>query len=477
MIKLSKVVETIYAYLPTVSGPTYKIGIRDKLKWTILILFTYFFLSYVPIIGLNLSPQAQYFITLQHLLGARFGSLLTLGIGPIVTAGIILQLLVGSKIVNIDTTTREGRKKFEVWNKTLAFVLAFIEAAAYVFFGPLQAITLLIPIVILQIALGGILVILFDEAIGKWGIGSGVSLFIMAGIASQIFIRIFSPFPSGCSINALSACIPSLSNPPIGLFWQFLFNFYTNNPINALIALVPILSTALVFLLVVYIQAIDVEIPLAFSLFRGFGRPWSLKLLYSSNIPVIFMWALLLNLQMMGRVGVKEVSPGKYCGFFGCYDGEGNPIGGIAYYLSTPRGIVNEIFMRGDVKTTFLHFLIYSIVMIVGCAIFSVIWVNTSGMDAKTVAEQLYLIGLQIPGYRRDPRVIESVLSKYISPLSILSGVFIGALTVIADWLGAIGSGTGLLLATTIAYNLYEIIRHENLEGAPQTLLKLLGEK
>jgi len=476
-MKFGELAEKIYNYLPTVVGPLYKISIREKLKWTILILFAYFFLSYVPIVGLNLSPQAQYFITLQHLLGARFGSLLTLGIGPIVTAGIILQLLVGSKIINLDISTKEGRKKFEAWNKTLAFILAFVEAAAYVFLGPLQAITFLIPLVILQIALGGILVILFDEAISKWGIGSGVSLFIMAGIASQIFIRIFSPFPSGCSILSLSACMPSLNNPPVGLFWQFLINFYNNNPTNAFFAFMPILSTAIVFILVVYIQAINIDIPLAFSMFRGFGRPWSLKLLYTSNIPVIFMWALLMNFQMMGRIGVREVSPGRYCGFFGCYDSNGNPVSGIAYYLSAPRGIVNEIIQGTDIKTLIVHLFVYSLVMIVGCVIFSVIWVNTSGMDAKSIAEQLYLIGMQIPGYRRDPRVIESVLSKYISSLSVLSGIFIGLLTIVADWLGAIGSGTGLLLAVTISYNTYEIIRNEDLEGAPKILLNILGEK
>ncbi|MFH7880504.1 MAG: preprotein translocase subunit SecY [Candidatus Aenigmatarchaeota archaeon] len=475
-MKLGEIAERIYIYLPTVVDPLYKISIREKLKWTILILFAYFFLSYVPIVGLSLSPQAQYFITLQHLLGARFGSLLTLGIGPIVTAGIILQLLVGSKIINLDTTTKEGRKKFEMWNKTLAFVLAFVEAAAYVFLGPLHTITIFLPLVIFQIALGGILVILFDEAINKWGIGSGVSLFIMAGIASQIFIRIFSPFPSGCSINTLSACIPSLNNPPVGLFWQFLINFYNNNPTNALLAFFPILSTAIVFLLVVYIQAINIEIPLAFSMFKGFGRAWSLKLLYTSNIPVIFMWALLMNIQMMGRIGLQEVSPGKYCNFFGCYDSNGNPISGIVYYISAPRGIVNEILYGTNFKTLILHFFVYSLIMIVGCILFSVIWVNTSGMDAKSIAEQLYIIGMQVPGYRRDPRVIESVLNKYISPLSVLSGFFIGVLTIIADWLGAIGSGTGLLLAVTIAYNTYEIIKNEDLEGAPKILLNILGE-
>jgi len=470
------ILEKIYKYLPTIQAPLYKLDFKEKIKWTGLVLLAYFFLSYIPVIGLKLTPQAQYFITIQHLLGARFGSLLTLGIGPIVTAGIILQLLVGSKIINLDTTTREGRKKFQAWNKTLAFIFAFIEAVAYVVFGPLQSEAFLIPFIVLQIALGGILVILFDEIITKWGIGSGVSLFILAGISTQIFVRIFSPFPSGCSFSSLQACIPSMNNPPIGLLWQALINFYNNNPVNALLATIPIFSTAIIFLLVTYIQGINVEIPLAFSAFRGFGRTWPLKLLYTSNIPVIFMFALLANIQFMGRAGLQEVSPGNFCGILGCFDSNGNPTSGIVYYISTPRGIVSEFLTRGFGLTSLLHALIYAIVMIVGSAIFSVIWVNTSGMDAKSISEQLYLIGLQIPGYRRDPRIIESVLNRYISPLSVLSGVIVGALTALADWLGAIGTGTGILLAVTIAYNYYELIRNEDLENVPTIIKKIFGE-
>lgn len=475
-MKLGELAEKIYKYLPAVKGPLYKISFKEKLKWTGLILAVYFFLSYVPVIGLKLTQEANYLLTLQHLLGARFGSLLTLGVAPIVTSGIILQLLVGSKIINLDTKTREGRKKFGMWNKTLAFFLAFVEAIAYVLLGPLHTEKILIPFIVLQIALGGILVILFDEVISKWGIGSGVSLFILASISAQIFIRMFSPFPAGCSFETLSACVPSIDNPPVGLVWDSLINFYNNNPTNAILAFVPILSTIIVFLIVVYIQGINVEVPLAFSLFRGFGKSWPLKLLYTSNIPVIFMFALLLNFQMMSRVGVQEVSPGKYCGPFGCFDSAGNPISGFAYYISTPRGIASEIIGGTISINTIIHGILYAIIMIVGCTIFSVMWVKTSGMDAKSVAEQLYSIGMQIPGYRRDPRIIESVLNRYISPLSVLSGVCVGALTALADFLGAIGTGTGILLAVTIAYNYYELIRNEDTEDAPKIIKKFLGD-
>jgi preprotein translocase subunit SecY len=312
-----------------------------------------------------------------------------------------------------------------------------------------------------------------DDVIAKWGLGSGISLFIVAGISTQIFVRIFSPFPLSCSISNLSLCIPSATNLPAGLFWQMLINFYTNNPTNALLALFPITSTAIVFLIVVFMQGMSIDVPLAFSAFRGFGRSWDLKLLYTSNIPVIFAWAFIANLQLISRVGLTSID-GKMCGPLGCFDANGNAVSGIAYYISSPRNIA-ALIVEGLSIDELMRIIIYSILMISLATIFSVIWVETSGMDAKSLAEQLTIIGMQIPGYRRDPRVIESVLNKYIPPLAVLGGILVGCLAILGDLLGAIGGGTGLLLSVMIVYNYYELIRNEDLEGMPEFVRKLFG--
>jgi preprotein translocase subunit SecY len=472
-MQIVNTIEKLVKYFPVVSPPLYRLSFKEKLKWTLLVLVIYIFLSYVPVIGLTLTPQAQFFITIQHLLGARFGSLLTLGIGPIVTAGIILQLLVGSKIIPIDTTKPEGRKKFQSWMKILALIFSVVEAIAYVMFGPLTTTSFLLPFVVFQIALGGFLVILMDDLVSKWGLGSGISLFIVAGISTQIFVRIFSPFPPECSIRSISMCIPSSTNLPVGLFWDMLINFYSNNPKNALLALFPIISTGILLLIVVFIQGMSVDIPLAFSAFRGFGRTWSLKLLYTSNIPVIFAFAFLANLQLMSRVGLTNVGD-RMCGLLGCFDANGNAISGFAYYISTPTSIFN-LMVEGVTGKEIMRIIIYSTIMIILTTIFSVIWVETSGMNAKSVAEQLTIIGMQIPGYRRDPRVIEHVLNKYIPPLSVLGGFFVGCLAVIGDLFGVIGGGVGLLLSVMIIYNYYEIIRNEDIEGMPEIVKKLFG--
>ncbi|MEM7824916.1 MAG: hypothetical protein QXO27_02995 [Candidatus Aenigmatarchaeota archaeon] len=122
----------IVKLLPAISKPEYKQSLNQRLKWTGIALLLYLLLSWIIVYGVDVSASFQQFRFFEIVLGSKFGSLMTLGIGPIVTGGIIMQLLVGSKIINWDTTKPEGRRKFQTWNKFLAIVLAFVEATAFV---------------------------------------------------------------------------------------------------------------------------------------------------------------------------------------------------------------------------------------------------------------------------------------------------------------------------------------------------------
>lgn len=469
-------VSKITRYIPTVKKPSYKQSLNTRLKWTGLVLIAYLALSYITVYGVEPSTYEQ-FRYIELILGSRFGSIMTLGISPIVTAGIILQLLVGSKILNWDTTKEEDRKKFQTWNKFLSVVFCFVTAAVYVFGGALLVlgnISMKI-IVLLQLAAGGLIVILLDDIVSKWGVGSGVSLFIAAGVATQILIRLFSPLPTTCKPFQLSTCIPSVGNAPIGLVWQFFLNAFVGSSALMLQALLPILFTALVFLIVVYIQDIAIEIPLSFAALRGFGRTWPLKLLYTSNIPVILAGALIANFQLFGRFGLTPQN-GLQCGMLGCYDANGNPVSGAAFYLSTPSNFLLQLVSTGVTSADWIRVAIHIALFAILCTIFSVFWVSTSGMDAKSVAEQIESVGMQIPGYRRDARSMEAVLSKYIQPLAFLGGLFVGLLAAFADITAAIGSGTGILLAVMIIYQYYEQLSMENLEEAHPLVRKVIGE-
>ena len=130
-------VSKVTKYIPSVEKPTYKQGFNTRLKWTGVALLMYFILSAITVFGLDRTASYEQFRFFEIVLGSKFGSLMTLGIGPIVTAGILLQLLVGSKIIDWDTTKAEEREKFQMWNKLLAVLLCFLEAAAFVLAGAL----------------------------------------------------------------------------------------------------------------------------------------------------------------------------------------------------------------------------------------------------------------------------------------------------------------------------------------------------
>ncbi|UCD02759.1 MAG: preprotein translocase subunit SecY [Candidatus Aenigmatarchaeota archaeon] len=521
--------------LPGIRDPLKKLSFREKTKYTGMVLFVFLTMSQIMVWGIQ-EVGLQQLQVFELLLASQFGSLTTLGIGPIVVAAIILQLLVGSKILPWDMTTDKGKMLFQGTQKILTIILCFAEGAIYVMFGAIPPIPGFEIIVILQIAAGGIFILFMDEIISKWGFGSGVSLFILAGVSSGMITRMFNPFAVCTGIGCLSIfqigggtalAFPSIEqqNPPLGAIPQIIYYLATADPLNALLfGVLPVVATGLVFMLVVFLQNVKVEIPLAFGSIRGFGRRWPLNFLYTNVIPVILIAALLANVQLMGRLGAQPVEPdsARVCGLLGCFENN-NAVSGLVYYLQPPGsqgvaglaifmglfaligavtagyikkpgwklamlmipvgavvwfGIVYGLGLTGMIITTtdIARIFVYSGFMIAGATIFSIFWVTTSGMDAGSVSEQIHSTGMQIPGYRRDMRIIERVLNRYIPGLAVLGGIAIGFLASYADLTGAIGSGTGILLATMISYQLYQEITTQHIDDMHPFIKRLLGK-
>ena len=481
---MDRFLKSVSSYIPAIEKPTYKASFNTRLMWTGIALLLYLVLSNITVYGVAKSNYDR-FRFFEIVLGSRFGSLMTLGIGPIVTAGILLQLLVGSKILDWDMNEPEVRSKFQTWNKLLAIILSFIEAAAYILAGaiPVTGGSYMTLAVILQLAAGGILVILLDDLVSKWGFGSGISLFIAVGVANQILIRILSPFTVSCLPGNISSCLPSVGNPPTGLLWVFIGYMLGGSPFAALVTMLPVIATVIVFLIVVFIQGIAIDIPLAFSAMRGFGRTWSLKLLYTSNIPVILTAALVANLQLFGQIGIAPSTSGIRCGVLGCFDSNNQPVCtnfpncGVIFYLSSPNNLLGDIFTGSVVPSEALRSITYFLFYVILSTVFSIFWVNTSGMDSESVANQISGIGMHIPGYRSDEKSMKQVLDKYIPNLAVIGGFLIGVIAALANFTGALGTGTGILLAVMIIYNYYEELSNQDLEGANPIVKRFLGEQ
>jgi preprotein translocase subunit SecY len=447
---LREVIMPLFSILPQVRSPTYRVPFKEKLKWTGVILILYFVLGMVAVFGL--SPNAvDQFAQLRAVLAGNFGSIITLGIGPIVTASIILQLLVGGGILKLDLSTHEDKAFFQGLQKVLAIIFTLLEAAVLVLTGALQVSDpALTWIVILQIFIGGILIIFLDEVVSKWGFGSGVGLFIAAGVAQQIIVGAFNPLPSPASPGVPSGIIPG-----------FIYSLFTSQP--DFTVLIPIISLIAVFLVVVYGQSMRVEIPLSYGGVKGARGKYPLKFIYASNMPVILTSALLLNVQLFAAMFQKLGFP-----IFGTIS-NGQAVNGLAYLLTTPTSI--SVLFTDPLKVLF-----YGIVFIAACVLFSWLWVELSGIGPKQVAKQLHGMGMQIPGFRSSRTQFERILKKYIPAITVLGGAFVGLLAFGADLTGALGGGTGVLLTVGIVYQLYEEIAQEQLMDMHPMLRKFLGD-
>ncbi len=153
---------------------------------------------------------------------------------------------------------------------------------------------------------------------------------------------------------------------------------------------------------------------------------------------------------------------------------------GIIGFLSPPGGqygLLGEIVQVGFFSINpivFLQAFVYTLLMALGCMAFSYFWAHTAGMDAKSQAKQMMSSGLQIPGFRKDQRVLERLLARYINPLAIMSGFTVGFLAAFADMLGALSQGTGILLAVMIIYKIYEEIAKDHMMDMHPALRKFM---
>ena len=475
----------IFSYIPEVRKPDEKkLGFNVKLKWTLIVLGAFFVLANISLFGLSKNALDR-FEYLAIILGTDFGSIISLGIGPIVMASIILQLLTGAGIINIDTTTMEGKKFFQGIQKLLVFFFILFEAFVYVAMQGLQAAPGLAWLVILQLVLGGIAIFYMDDLTVKWGFGSGVSLFIGAGVSWRIITSAFQfvnqegkncliDFSNTACAGKVLVMIQSLATSPI-------------NKIGFLSALAAILVTGLIFLIVVWAQSLKVEVPLSYGRIRGYGVKWPLSFFYASVIPVILTAALVANIQLFGGLIENAAAPcitgesactgmahfASYFTFLGHFS-NGQAVSGLSFWMGSTN--VLDLLIRGGFMWRYLlQGLTHTLLFMFFAMIFSVFWVKTSGMDAKAQAHKIAASGLQLAGFRQDERVLESILDRYIMPLTVMGGIAIGLLASITNLMGALVSGTAILLVIMIMFQFYQNIAHQHATDMNPAMRKFMG--
>lgn len=505
--------------LPAVTKPVGHVHFRTKMLWVVLILVLYFALTNVFIYGLDPAETIDVFANLRAILAGAQGSLMHLGIGPIVTGSIIMQLFAGAKIIKLDLTDDEDKAVYQGTQKLLVIIMIVVEAIPQVFgflhpssgfvagmeaFAPGQGELLANTTIVAQLFMGSYIVFLMDEVVSKWGLGSGVSLFIAGGVAQQIFVGTFNWIPtdsSGIPPGTIPKTLWYLNNMSAAGVSQGGFERILLQSPNPIIALV---GTVVIFLIVAYAESMRIELPLAHGAARGARGRYPIRLIYASNIPVILMAAVLANVSMFSLLFWNNpdwplVGQQWWIGSYPATEAQAvalgisrtTPMTGVAYYLSTVNGVGDWLLpllgpdryshlLRGHAYWQVLaHVIIYVGVMVVGSIIFARFWIETTNMGPDAVARQIESSGMQIPGFRRDPRVLRRVLERYIPAVTVISGAAVGALAAGADMIGTVGnaSGTGVLLAVGILIQFYEAMGREQMMEMHPVLRGFFGSE
>ena len=499
----------IIGRMPTIRKPDGHVHFRTKMTWTLTILIVYFAMTNVAIYGLG-GETIDLFSQYRAILAGASGSLMHLGIGPIVTGSIIMQLFTGAKIINLDLQNAKDKEIYQGTQKVLVIVMIIVESVPQVFgfLEPSAAIVSDVGLtwarmtIITQLAIGSYLVFLMDESVSKWGIGSGISLFIAAGVSQAIFTGTLNWEPApGSQTDTPSGTFPMI-------LW-YLKNSSTSDlsnggyeaillaPPNPLVAL---LGTLVVFFIVVYVESSRIELPLAHGKVRGARGRYPIRLIYASNIPVILMAALLANVNMFALLFWSHPTMSTWpifghnwrLGAFDTTDGS-NPVPtmGLAYYVNRLAGLQDWFlplvspekygqYLGGhEPWQVVVHIVIYMGIMVLGSIVFAKFWIETTNMGPAAVAKQIQGSGMQIPGFRRDPRIIEKVLERYIPTVTVFSGAMVGFLAAGADMIGTVGqsSGTGVLLTVGIMIRMYEQIGKEQMMEMHPVLRSFFGEE
>ncbi len=477
-------VEPVLARMPAVARPEGHVPFRRKLAWTAAILVLYFFLTNIQLWGHSAGTGDDLFGQFRTILAGQQGSLMQVGIGPIVTASIVLQLLAGANLLPLDTNDPRDQVLYQGLQKLLVVIVTAMTAFPLVFAGqfipPVDQLsvfgmtlnqTSIQLIIFAQIFVGGILILYMDEVVSKWGIGSGVGLFIIAGVSQLLIGGLLSPSDGGVLPTWIGIALGDIQ---IG-------SIVGGGGLNALVfgqgQILAVITTVLIFVIVVYAESVRVEIPLSHARVKGARGRFPVKLIYASVLPMILVRALQANIQFIGRLLNGTGNLPEWAGTYV----EGQPVDGLFYYLAPIYSPQEWTWWTGDVAQETWQVLIRVGVdltfMVIGGAIFAIFWVETTNMGPEATARQIQRSGMQIPGFRQNVGVLEQVMERYIPQVTIIGGALVGLLAVGANMLGTIGgvSGTGLLLTVSITYKLYEEIAEEQLMEMHPMLRQMFG--
>ncbi len=447
-------------YIPAVEKPARRPPLPTRLLWTGLVVLLYLIMGEIPLYGVLQTSTAQRAAgsaLTSMILGMNIGSLMTLGIGPIVTAGIVLEVLVGGGLIEMDLTKPRDRKIFMGAQRTLALIFALLEAAAYAAGCQLWVTALggtgcpvgfgVKVLAVVQLVFATHILMWFDELVRNgWGIGSALSLFIVAGVVKGMVWRLAGPVPIG-------------EGEYYGWLPQVIFNHDLAVLRKGLPDLVGLIATIVLIMVLLYMQLMKVYIPVTSPRYGSIKTRIPLNFIYVTNIPILFVGILVADLHLLYLLVA----------------GAAGPDSALAKAMNAIYEIVRPPYGLIDAASSPLRTLGFAVSWLLLGLLFGFVWVEIAGLSPRQQAENLIKSGMELPGIRKNVKMLEKILAKYIYPLTVISSLIVSGIAVLADIFGAYSYGSGLVLMVGIIYNFYEILAYERTLEMYPMLQKLIG--
>ena len=372
-VRFLDLVSPFTPYIPGVIAPQRKIPFDQRLLWTVVVLLIFLIMSEVPLYGIVSSDSSDPIMWLRMMLASNRGTLMELGITPIMTSSMVFQLLMATGVVEINGDSRADRETLQSAQKFLALILSFGQATVYVLTGmygvPSSLGTGVCLLLILQLVFAAFIVITLDELLQKgYGLGSGTSLFVATNTCEQTIWKCFSPKTvTGAkgaefegAVLALVHLLSTRKNKKLALIEAFTRKNLPN--------MTQVLVTVAIFYVVVYLESLRVELQIRSSKARGTVTTYPIRLFYTSNTPLMLHSALSQNIVMISQLLFSRYPESLFTRILGVWDtnklGQLVAVKGIAYYVLPPMSW-HEI-CADPVKT-----LVYVTFVISVCASFS----------------------------------------------------------------------------------------------------------
>lgn len=419
----------------------------------------------MPLFGIMSSDSADPLYWMRMMMASNRGTLMDLGISPVVASSSIMQMLVSSSLLKVDFGVKEDKILYEASQKIIALIMTVGQAVVQVisgFYGDPKTMGAMVCIaLVLQLIFSGIIIILLDELLSKgYGFGSGVNLFIATNVCENILWKAFSPKVFNTargvefegSLIALLHLLLTRKNKAGALYEAF---FRKNLPNCS-----SLISTFLIFSAVIYLQGMRVEVPTESTRIKGYTSKYPIKLLYSSTMPIIVQGYIISQTSLVSRLLYSKFPNFFLVRILGVWMpnklGRLVPVSGLCHFIYPPESI-------WDLLKNPIVFVSYCTIHLLSSAFLSRAWVDISENNQFDVARQLKNNKMSVRGVREQN--VPAYLGRYIPTAAFLGGLCTAMICLMSNLFDTIGSGTNIFLAVSIVWQYFEAFTKEGLKS------------